>query len=445
MKQIAILGAGRSATILIHYLLETAKTNDWSIIVADSNLEAALQKIDKHPKGKAVYLDAGQTLQRQDLVRESDLVVSLLPPHLHNLVAQDCLHFGRNLVNASYVSRELQNLDQAVRQKGLIFMGEMGLDPGIDHMSAMEKIHQIREKGGRLTAFRSYTGGLIAPECDDNPWHYKFTWNPRNVVLAGQGTARYLEGGRIKYLPYQRLFKRCRTIGVDGLGEYEVYANRDSLQYREAYGLKGIPNLLRGTIRARGYCDSWDALLQLGLTDNSFTLIPSPDWTYSDLLEAYCEEKESGSLKERIARMLGLDPASEAIAKMEWLGLFGNDRIPKMENPTPALVLEELLLRKWALRPADKDMIIMQHEFEYDLEGRSRRLVSTLVMKGSDSRDTAMARLVGLPLGIFSRLLLEGKINAPGVHIPVMPEVYKPVLAELAKFGVVFSDKEEVL
>lgn len=445
MKQVTVLGAGRSATILIRYLLEKAGAHDWAIVVADASLEHALEKIDKHPNGKAVLLDANHTLQRQDLVKGSDLVISLLPPYLHNLVAQDCLHFGRNLVNASYLSGELQQLDQVVRKKGLTFMGEMGLDPGIDHMSAMEKIHGIRQKGGKLTAFRSYTGGLIAPESDDNPWHYKFTWNPRNVVLAGQGTARYLENGTIKYLPYQRLFKRYRSIQIDELGEFEVYANRDSLPYRETYGLQGISGLLRGTIRARGYCDSWDALLQLGLTDNSFTLTPVPDWTYSDLLEAYCHEKGPGSLKERTARMLGLDPASGPIANMEWLGLFGNDRIPKLENPTPALVLEELLLKKWALRPTDKDLIIMRHEFEYELEGRSRRLYSTMVMKGEDSRDTAMARLVGLPMGIFSRLLLEGKVNAPGVHIPVMPEVYKPVLAELAKYGIVFRDKEEAL
>lgn len=445
MKHISILGAGRSSTILIRYLLDTAKAKNWRVSVADSDLGQAIAKINGHPNGKARILDAVQTPERQDLVKQSDLVVSLLPPNLHHLVAQDCLHFGKNLVNASYLSKELQALDQTVRERGLTFMGEMGLDPGIDHMSAMEKIHQIREKGGKLTAFRSYTGGLIAPESDDNPWHYKFTWNPRNVVLAGQNTARYLEHGKIKYLPYQRLFKKYWKIEVEGLGPYEVYANRDSLPYRELYGLEGISSLLRGTIRANGFCDAWNALAQLGLTDHSFQLTPTPAWTYASLLESYATENMPGNLKENIAQMLGIDPDSEPMKKLEWLGLFSNHPIPPLENPSPAVVLEDLLLKKWALLPEDKDMIIMRHEFEYELAGKTRRLLSTMVMKGNDELDTAMARLVGLPLGIFSKLLLEGKVQAPGVHIPVMPEVYKPVLAELATFGVVFQDQEETL
>jgi saccharopine dehydrogenase (NADP+, L-glutamate forming) len=322
-------------------------------------------------------------------------------------------------------------------------MGEMGLDPGIDHMSAMQKIHEIREKGGKLLAFRSFTGGLIAPESDDNPWHYKFTWNPRNVVLAGQGTAQYLEEGQIKYLPYSRLFKRFWNIEVDGLGQYEVYANRDSLPYRELYELQDIPTLLRGTIRAGGFCQAWDALAQLGLTDASYTLDHAAGWTYSDWLESYLPAGGKGTLQERVAQLLGIAPGSEPIRKMEWLGLFGKDPIPALQHTSPAFILEDLLLKKWQLRPADKDMIIMQHQFEYELEGKRRKLSSTLVMKGEDEHQTAMARLVGLPLGIFSKLLLEGKVQAPGVHIPVMKEVYEPVLAELAHFGVEFEDKEE--
>lgn len=444
MKNITILGAGRSATVLISYALEIAGRQNWIITVADADIGLARQKVNNHPNGRPVFLDALATRERQELIRKSDLVISLLPPHLHILVAQDCVHLGRNLVNASYVSKDLKDLDQVVREKGLTFMGEMGLDPGIDHMSAMQKIHEIREKGGKLLAFRSFTGGLVAPESDDNPWHYKFTWNPRNVVLAGQGTAQYLENGQIKYLPYSRLFKRFWNIDVDGLGKYEVYANRDSLPYRELYELRDIPTLLRGTIRAGGFCQAWDALAQLGLTDPSYTLDYASGWTYSDWLESYLPAGGSGTLQERVAQLLGIPSGSEPIRKMEWLGLFSKDTIPALHHPSPALILEDLLLKKWQLKPADKDMIIMQHQFDYELDGKRRKLSSTLVMKGEDEHNTAMAKLVGLPLGIFSKLLLEGKMQAPGVHIPVMKEVYEPVLAELAHFGVEFEDKEEV-
>lgn len=443
MKHIAILGAGRSATALIDYALETARRHNWTVTVADSDISLAIQKINHHPNGRAIFLDATATTERQDLVRKSDLVISLLPPNLHILVAHDCVHLGRHLVNASYLSKELKDLDRVVREKGLTFMGEMGLDPGIDHMSAMQKIHEIREKGGALLAFRSFTGGLIAPESDDNPWHYKFTWNPRNVVLAGQGTAQYLEDGKVKYLPYGRLFKRFWNIDVDGLGKYEVYANRDSLPYRELYGLNDIPTLLRGTIRADGFCQAWDALAQLGLTDASYTLDHAAGWTYAEWLESYLPAGGEGTLQERVARLLGIAPDSEPIRKMEWLGLFGDDPLPVLKHPCPAFILEDLLLKKWKLKPSDKDMIIMQHQFEYELQGKRRNLVSTLVMKGEDENKTAMAKLVGLPLGIFSKLLLEGKAQAPGVHIPVMKEVYEPVLAELAEYGVAFEDKEE--
>lgn len=445
MKNITILGAGRSATALIDYALQTAAQNGWIVTVADADVDLARQKVKDHPSGRPVFLDALDTLQRQDLIRVSDLVISLLPPNLHILVAHDCLHLGRHLVNASYLTNELTQLDQAVREKGLTFMGEMGLDPGIDHMSAMQKIHEIREKGGKLLGFRSFTGGLVAPESDDNPWHYKFTWNPRNVVLAGQGTARYLEDGKIKYLPYSRLFKRHWTIQVHGIGEYEVYANRDSLPYRELYALQHIKTLLRGTIRARGFCDAWDALVQIGLTDSAHRLSDATGWTYADWLESFTPGNGSSSLREKIAQMLQLAPNADPIQKMDWLGLFGNAPIAQPDPPTSAMVLEDLLLKKWQLKPTDKDMIIMQHEFTFELEGRMRKLSSSLVMKGTDEHHTAMAKLVGLPLGIFARLLLEGKVQAPGVHIPVMKSVYEPVLAELASHGVVFDDREELL
>ena len=443
MKSILIIGAGRSATACIKYVLSCAKESGWFVTVADSDPELAAHKVGNHPNGRGTWLDVMKVNDRRELIERADVVVSLLPAHLHLEVAHDCIRLKKHLITASYVSKELYRLGDEARNRELLFMGEMGLDPGIDHMSAMAKIDEIKAKGGKLLAFRSYTGGLIAPESDDNPWHYKFTWNPRNVVLAGQGTAQYLEKGKYKYIPYNRLFKQYWLLDVDGMGEYEVYANRDSLLYREVYGLDKIPTILRGTIRNRGFCDAWNALIKLGLTDGSFPILEAQNMTYHSLMEAYLGHYKGrgGSVKERTADFLGEKVDSPVMKKLEWLGLFRKKKI-KMSNATPALMLEHLLLEKWRLQPGDSDMIIMQHEFEYELEGKKRLLKSTLILRGKDQEETAMSMLVGLPLGIFVKLVMDGRIKTKGVQIPVMEEVYRPVLEELQSFGVSFVEKE---
>ncbi len=443
MKNILVIGAGRSSTALINYVLEKAKEYGWFVTVADADPQLAQQKVNGHSNGRGTWLDVMKVNDRRELIERNDIVVSLLPAHLHLEVAQDCIKLKKHLITASYVSKEMYRLGDAARDRELIFMGEMGLDPGIDHMSAMQKIDEIKEKGGKLHAFRSYTGGLIAPESDTNPWHYKFTWNPRNVVLAGQGTAQYLEENKYKYIPYNRLFAQYRLVDIPTMGEYEVYANRDSLLYREVYGLNDIPNILRGTIRHRGFCDAWNAFIKLGLTDGSYPILESENLTYHSFMEAYLKPG-SGSVRDRTAVFLGEDLDSDVMHKLDWLGLFSKKKI-NIENATPALILEHLLLDKWKLEEDDKDMIIMQHEFEYDLDGERRLLTSTLVLKGNDSTDTAMARLVGIPLGIFVKLVMQGKITATGVNIPVMKEVYDPVIEELKEYGVVFEERETVL
>ena len=290
-----------------------------------------------------------------------------------------------------------------------------------------------------MKAFYSYTGGLIAPESDDNPWSYKFTWNPRNVVLAGQGTAQYLKKGAIKYIPYNRLFSLRKSINVPELGAYDVYANRDSLPYRSLYGIDDIPTILRGTIRANGFCDAWNALVRLGLTDDSFQLDLDTINTYADLVRAFISSEEA-DLKIAVAAFLGLSTDDEIMQKLEWTGLF-SDRAIALEKASPALALEHLLLDKWALKQEDKDMIIMQHQFEYELEGKDHTIVSTMVTKGEDSVNTSMAKTVGLPVAILVKNMLLGKISLSGVHIPVMPEIYEPVLAELKEYGIDFIDE----
>lgn len=443
MQNLLIIGAGRSATALINYILEQARQYNFFVTVGDADMALAQQKINGHPNGRAIWLDASKPNDRKDIINRHDVIVSLLPPQMHLDVAQDCIVLGKHMVTASYVSKQVFRLGDEARQRALVFMNELGLDPGIDHMSAMQRINQIKAKGGKITAFYSYTGGLVAPESDDNPWHYKFSWNPRNVVLAGQGTAQFLEDNKLKYIPYRRLFRQYRIVNIPNMGEFEVYANRDSLLYREAYGLQDIKTLFRGTIRHRGFCDAWNALVRIGLTDATFPIVDSDQLTYHDLMEAFLGiSQHTGSVKDRVAKMIETEPDSEIMKKLEWLGLFSKRRI-KLNNATPSLILENLLLEKWALGPQEKDMVIMQHVFEYELNRRKKKLTSTLIMKGTNGNDTAMSKLVGLPLGIFVKLLLLGKISTTGVNIPIMPEVYEPVMQELAEHGVEFIEEEE--
>lgn len=443
MNNILIIGAGRSATVLIKYVLEKAKQYNWYVTVADSNPQLAEQKVNNHPNGRPAWLDVTKVNDRREMISRADVVVSLLPAYLHMEVAYDCVKLKKHLITASYVSKDMYRLSNEFRDRELIFMGEMGLDPGIDHMSAMKHINDIKDRGGKITAFRSYTGGLIAPESDDNPWHYKITWNPRNIVLAGQGTAQYMENGKFKYVPYHRLFQEYQIVNVPDVGQFEAYANRDSLLYREVYGLSGIPNILRGTFRPMGYCNAWNALVQIGMTDSSFPIVDSGEITFHELMEAYTSNKATGgSVKERVASMIGQGVDSSVMEKLEWLGLFRKKKI-KLPNATPAQILENLLVDKWQLKAKDKDLVVMQHEFEYELNREKKLLTSTLVMKGENEVETAMSKSVGLPLGIFVKLVMQGKITSSGVHIPVTKEVYEPVLQELEEYDIVFKNSVE--
>lgn len=441
--RILIIGAGRSSSALIKYCLDKSEELGWSITVADADPNAAAVQVGSHPRAHAAWLDVTKVNDRRELIGRADIVISLLPAHLHLEVAQDCIRLKKHLVTASYVSQELYRLGDEARNRELIFMGEMGLDPGIDHMTAMQRLNHIRQLGGKIVAFRSFTGGLIAPESNNNPWGYKFTWNPRNVVLAGQGTAQYLDNDKLKFIPYQRLFQTTWDIEVPGYGKFEAYANRDSLLYRAQYGLDEIPTILRGTLRYPGFAAAWHALIKIGLTNADFPILDSDRITYHELMEALAPSGP-GSVKDRIAQLLRIDPHGEVMARLVWLGLFRKKRI-KLRDATPALILENLLLEKWKLSPDDKDLIVMQHQIDYKLDGKTYRDISNLSLKGENATDTAMARLVGLPMGIFARLISQGEIKATGVHIPTMKEVYAPVLEEMKTYGMELTHYTEEL
>ncbi len=439
MKNILIIGAGRSSVVLINYLLEAANEFGWLITVADAQPTLAERRVAGHSNGLAVWLDVEKPNDRKDLIRRVDLVISLLPAHLHSLVAQDCLQLGKHLFTASYVTSELFDLDQLVKEKNLLFLGEMGLDPGIDHMSAMERINAIKGTGAHLMSFRSYAGGLVAPESDSNPWHYKITWNPRNVVLAGRGTTQYLQDGKFKYIPYHQLFKRACQVEIPGLGRLDMYPNRDSLTYRQHYGLDDVSNLLRGTLRYPGYCQAWAALVDLGLTDDTMPIAESASMRYRDLLEAFTEGPGE-NLRGKVAKQIGCEPSDEIITKLAWLDLFGTKKI-KVAKATPAQILEKLVTEKWALEKGDRDMVVLQHEIDYELNRVRQTSISTMILKGENENLTAMTKLVGLPLAIGVKLMMLGKIALRGVHIPVAESLYRPILQELETHGVVFTEK----
>ncbi|HTB30888.1 MAG TPA: saccharopine dehydrogenase C-terminal domain-containing protein, partial [Bacteroidia bacterium] len=326
------------------------------------------------------------------------------------------------------------------KKAGIILMNESGLDPGIDHASAMKIIDHIKAEVGKLIVFKSYTGGLIAPESDDNPWGYKFTWNPRNVILAGQGTARYLENGKYAFIPYNKLFTRTENISIEGYGDFEGYANRDSLGYRSVYGIEDVQTIIRGTLRKDGYCEAWNVFVQLGMTDDSYIIPDSEKLSNKEFLGLFLPSEKEDT-ETRLLDYLGHDINNEILYKIEWLGLF-NDTVLGVKNASPALMLQTLLEDKWRLKEGDIDMIVMQHQFEYEMNGKKHKLNSTLVVKGDDAIHTAMAKTVGLPVGIITKLILEGNIKLTGVHTPTVKEIYEPLLTELEGLGVRFVERE---
>jgi saccharopine dehydrogenase-like NADP-dependent oxidoreductase len=436
MRNILVLGAGRSSSSLIAYLLDHARQGQWQLMVGDFSEKAAREKTGNHPHGKAIAFDINNTEEAAASIASADLVISLLPANLHPLVAIRCLEQKKHLLNASYVSDEMKGFHEEALAQGLLFLNECGLDPGIDHMSAMQVIDRIREGGGKLESFESFTGGLIAPETDpQNPWRYKFTWNPRNVVMAGQNTAKYLQEGKYKYIAYQQLFKRTTPVTVPGYGEYEGYANRDSLKYRETYQLNDIRTMLRGTLRNKGFCAAWDVLVQLGCCEDTYEMEGVSLMTHRSFIESFLPDKTGKSCEEKIAAHFKLALACPEMTNLKWSGLFSDERVG-LQKGTPAQVLECILDKKWKLDPQDKDQIVMWHRFVYEQDKKKKQIQASLIATGTDSVYTAMAKTVGLPLAISAKLLLEGKINVRGVVIPTLKEIYNPVLEELKLLGV---------
>ena len=442
MKRILILGAGRSSTALVKYFLNYQGPESILLEIADRSTDRMSQVFPANEQLVYSDLDASSETARREKMAAADLVVSMLPASFHPTVAEDCLSLGKNLVTASYVSKEMKALHEKAKQKRLIFMNECGVDPGIDHMSALKTLDALKKAGAEITCFESFTGGLLAPESDNNPWNYKFTWNPRNVVLAGQGGAvKFIQEGRYKYIPYHQLFRRTEFIEIDGYGRFEGYANRDSLWYREVYGLEEVPTIYRGTLRRPGFCRAWDVFVKLGATDDSYVLEDSENMTYREFINTFLAYNRTDSVELKLMAYLKIDQDSEVMDKLKWLGIFDNTKIGLVEA-TPAQILEHILKQKWTMEPEDKDMIVMWHRFNYRLHEKDHEIHSSMACTGENEIFTAMAKTVGLPVAIMSRLILEGKITERGVMIPDQEEVYAACLNELEDLGISFSEKE---
>ncbi len=443
MRTILIIGAGKSTAYLVQYLLQKSEAEQLRIILADKNSAYAEKLINQHPNGRAIAFDVFDKQQREKEIKKADIVVSMLPARFHIEVAKDCLRLSKNMVTASYVSNEMQALHKDAEAKGLLFLNEMGVDPGIDHMSAMAVIDRIKASGGEMLLFESFTGGLVAPESDDNLWNYKFTWNPRNVVTAGQGgAAKFLQEGKFKYIPYHRLFRRTEFLEVDGYGRFEAYANRDSLKYQNIYGLDAIQTLYRGTIRRVGFGKAWQIFIMLGMTDDSYTIEDSEHMSYRDFVNSFLPYSHSDSVELKLRHQLKIDQDDIIWEKLEELDLFNHNKKVELKNATPAQILQKILMDSWTLKQEDKDMIVMYHKFVYELNGKKYQIDATMVCKGDNQTYTAMAKTVGLPVAIGTLKLLNNEFNLKGVQIPIKKAIYKPILNELEDFDIIFKEKQ---
>lgn len=443
MRTILIIGAGKSTAYLVQYLLQKSEVEQLRIILADKNSAYAEKLINQHPNGQAIAFDVFDKQQREKEIKKADIVVSMLPARFHIEVAKDCLRLSKNMVTASYVSNEMQALHKDAEAKGLLFLNEMGVDPGIDHMSAMAVIDRIKASGGEMLLFESFTGGLVAPESDDNLWNYKFTWNPRNVVTAGQGgAAKFLQEGKFKYIPYHRLFRRTEFLEVDGYGRFEAYANRDSLKYQNIYGLDAIQTLYRGTIRRVGFGKAWQIFIMLGMTDDSYTIEDSEHMSYRDFVNSFLPYSHSDSVELKLRHQLKIDQDDIIWEKLEELDLFNHNKKVELKNATPAQILQKILMDSWTLKQEDKDMIVMYHKFGYELNGKKYQIDATMVCKGDNQTYTAMAKTVGLPVAIGTLKLLNNEFNLKGVQIPIKKAIYKPILNKLEDFDIIFKEKE---
>ncbi len=436
MKNVLVLGAGLVSRPLVRYLLDEP---EFHVKVASRTVSKAEKLIQGHPRGNAQSLNVKDTEQLRDLIKECDIAISLLPYTYHVKVAKMCIEFKKNMVTTSYISAPMKALDENASKANVLILNEIGVDPGIDHMSAMRIIHEVENSGGKVVSFRSYCGGLPAPEANTNPFGYKFSWSPRGVLMASRNDAKYLENGKVIEIPGKELFKHHWPLEIEGEGLFETYPNRDSIPYIETYGLKYAHTMFRGTIRNIGWCDTLYCIAKLGLL-NDAERDELKSITFDDLIRKLVNTKEGISTSEATEKFLGDDATEKVLDMLDWLGLFSSETLPDENNLLD--VMTDKFLKKMSYEKNERDMIILFHDFIAEWLDKKKRITSTLIDFGIPGGDSSMARTVSLPAAIATKMILKGKIDVTGVHAPVLPEIYNPVLDELETMNIVCKEKE---
>ncbi len=443
MKKVLILGAGQSAPYLISFMLENAEKHDWFVTVCDKNLELAEKRVNNHPRGQALEFDVTDIQLRQSLIKEADIVLNLLAPAFQYAVAADCVMLGKHVITASYTDQRVSELNNEALRKGILILNEMGLDPGIDHMSAMRLIEKVRGEGGKIKGFLSYGSAVPEPSEDLNPLKYYITWNPVNVVLAGKAGALYLEKGKKKLLSHSQVFHRTWAVEVEGVGKMEAYPNRDSLIYTEVFNLPNVETMVRATLRYPGWSEVWRKIIQLGLPNDTMITPGLSEMTYREFTEMFLPFNSSGdNTAKQVANYLGINPTGTIMQKLEWLGLFSDEKIGG--NPKTAVdVMVELLKKKLEMPAGKRDLVILMHQIDAEFEDGTVKRYTSLMKDYGSEQFTAIAKTVGLPAALAAKLLLTEQLQLRGVHIPTHPAIYTPVLEELQNYGIAFEEKVE--
>jgi saccharopine dehydrogenase (NADP+, L-glutamate forming) len=439
LKNITLLGSGKSSYFLIKTLIDYCKTNNLNFTIYDFIAEFPFNKEINLENTKYISCNLSEVATINQIVSNSHLVISLLPPQMHLMVAKACIEYTCDMITASYLSEDIKKLEQEAIQKGIRIMMESGLDPGIDHMSALKEIESIKNNGGIIKSFYSFTGGLVAPEHDNNPWHYKISWNPKNVATAGLGGAIYKEDKCLKILPYHRLFEQTRNISIWTENDYEVYPNRNSLPYIDLYQLYDCHTMMRGTIRKKGFCAGWNKIIELGMTDDSNKIAMSNQLSFRDFTNQYLPQSKKISTEENLCKLLNISTQDEIFKQIKYLGLL-SDEIIKTPNATGAEVLVELLNKNLKMQAQDKDMIMMQHIIDYEIDNTTQSKTSQLIVQGENNIETAMAKTVGLPLAYATEMMIENKINQKGIILPLKSYIYTPILSRLENEGIAFEN-----
>jgi saccharopine dehydrogenase-like NADP-dependent oxidoreductase len=448
MKNVLILGAGQSAPYLISYMLNIAEEQDWFVTVCDRDFKLAESRLRGSKRGKAVEFDVNDEEMRTSLIKKADIVINFLSPKFQYLIALDCLNHKKHVITASYESFRIHDLHKDAVKKGIIILNEMGLDPGIDHMSAMSIIKKIKKRKGEIKSFISYGGALPAPDVKSNPMDYCITWNPRNVAMAGESGAQYMENGYNKIVSHGQIFKRTWQVDVDGIGRLEAYPNRDSLVYQKTFNLKSVHTMIRGTLRYPGWSETWLQFIKLGITNETMHIPQLSEKTYAEFVEMFVPlNGNGGNIEARVANYLGISPTGKIMDNLRWFGFFDNKKIGSGAN-TPAEVLEKLLIEKMPMPAGKRDMVTLVHEIKAvypDENNKMEKVTSCLIDYGVPDGYTAIAKTVGAPAAIAAKLILNGGITLTGCHIPTNPKIYTKVLKELESIGIKFTEKVEVI